>query len=150
VRELKREAPKEFEAVNSRWMRLDHALRMPKKPNGAKPVKLQWTAIEARLPAGQCFPVWQLAKLLGCHRQHIINLVEQGDLVAFDLRGPGSSRATLRIPRNSMIAFLEARQIIATAEKRATKQARIAIRPTTKSRRYARPADALLAVLRQS
>jgi len=56
------------------------------------------------------FAIWQLSKVLRCNRQHIVDLVEQGELVAFDLRGANSSRSCVRVPRASVIAFLEARQ----------------------------------------
>jgi hypothetical protein len=51
-------------------------------------------------------------------------LSEQGDLVAFDLRGVNSNRACVRIPRASVVSFLEARQIEATTGKRGDKHAR--------------------------
>jgi hypothetical protein len=88
---------------------------------------------------GEMFAVWQLSEILRCNRQHIIDLVEQGELVAFDLRGAGSSRATLRIPRDSVKSFL------ATTSKLRSKRARIS---PTSSRRYPQPADALMTILR--
>ncbi len=70
------------------------------------------------LPPGETFAVWQLAKLLWCHRNHLVHLIEEGELVAFDLRGKGSTRSTLRVPRGSIVSFLEKRQVIAIAEKK--------------------------------
>lgn len=34
------------------------------------------------LPPGETFAVWQLAKLLWCHRNHLVHLIEEGELVA--------------------------------------------------------------------
>ena len=43
--------------------------------------------------------------------------IESGELQgAIDLRGKNSSRSCVRIPRESVISFLEARQIIATTD----------------------------------
>jgi hypothetical protein len=103
------------------------------------------------LPPGESFPVRQLAKLLGCNHQRITELIEEGALDAFDLRVPGASRAWIRIPRASVIAFLEKRSSRAdvrqATSKRASKHARIS---PTRTRRYSAPADALMAILRSS
>jgi hypothetical protein len=57
--------------------------------------------------------VWQLAKILCCHRQHLVNLCESGAIkVAIDIRGKGSSRSTIRVPRAAVLEFLESRQVI--------------------------------------
>jgi len=63
------------------------------------------------LPQGESFAVWHLAKLLGCHRSHLVHLIEQGELQAFDLRGKCSSRSTMRVPRTEVISFLQKRQV---------------------------------------
>jgi hypothetical protein len=65
------------------------------------------------LPPGESFPVWLLAKHLHVHRTHIINLIDVGEIkCAVDLRGPGSSRSTIRVPRAAVISFLESRKIV--------------------------------------
>jgi len=64
------------------------------------------------LPAGESIAVYQLARHWHCDRGHIIHLVESGAIRAFDLRGEGSSRSTLRIPRAALVEFLEKRQVI--------------------------------------
>jgi hypothetical protein len=70
------------------------------------------TACADLLPAGESIAIWQLARHWHCHREHIIRLVESGAIRAFDLRGAGSSRSTLRIPRAALVEFLEKRQVI--------------------------------------
>jgi Helix-turn-helix domain len=68
------------------------------------------------LPAGESFPVWQLARLFHVDRQHLVNLIESGEIkVAIDLRGKTSSRSCIRVPRNSLIEFLQSRKVIASA-----------------------------------
>jgi hypothetical protein len=75
------------------------------------------------LPPGDTIAVWALAEALGVHRTHITNLLDQGEIkCAIDLRGKGSSRSTIRIPRSAILEFIEKRQVaIATiTDKRAT------------------------------
>jgi len=74
--------------------------------------------VTEHLPAGESFPVWQLAQMFHVHRTHLTNLIEQGELVAFDLRGKASSRSCVRVPRTSLVEFLARRQIVAAATKR--------------------------------
>jgi hypothetical protein len=74
--------------------------------------------VTEHLPAGESFPVWRLAQLFHIHRTHLTNLIEQGELVAFDLRGKNSSRSCVRVPRNSLVEFLAKRQILAAAGKK--------------------------------
>src|SRR5262249_32124695 len=64
----------------------------------------------AGLPEGQMFAIWQLSKVLRCKRQHIVDLVETSQLVALYLPGANNSRSCVRVPRASVIVFLEARQ----------------------------------------
>ncbi len=67
------------------------------------------------LPAGQqWFPIHKLAGYWGLTPQHIIDLVNEGRFT-FDNAGPvnfsgdpGKTRATTRIPRACVIAFLKA------------------------------------------
>jgi hypothetical protein len=75
--------------------------------------------VTEHLPAGESFPVWQLAQLFHVNRQHLINLIESGEIkIAFDFRGKSSSKSCIRVPRDSLIAFLEKRQVIAVTRKR--------------------------------
>jgi hypothetical protein len=77
-----------------------------------------WFVTE-HLPAGESFPVWQLAQMFHVDRKHLINLIESGEIkVAFDLRGKASSQSCIRVPRNSLLEFLEKRQVIVPAPKR--------------------------------
>jgi hypothetical protein len=69
--------------------------------------------VTEHLPPGESFAVWQLAKLLHCHRTHLVHLIESGELVAFDLRAKSASRSTMRVPRDSIVEFLQKRQVIA-------------------------------------
>ena len=95
------------------------------------------------LPPGEALPINVIARALGLHRYHILDLIDEGDLVAFDLRSPGACRACIRISRASVISFLEKRQ---ATGKRASKRPRIS---PTRTRAHPRPTDALLAILRQ-
>jgi len=74
--------------------------------------------VTEHLPAGESFPVWQLAQMFHVSKLHLSNLIEQGELAAFDLRGKASSRSCVRVPRNSLVEFLAKRQIVAAASKR--------------------------------
>jgi Helix-turn-helix domain len=59
-----------------------------------------------RMP-GQWWPLWKLAALLKVRREKLIELIDEGELVAYDLRGKDASRATIRIPPSAVIAWLE-------------------------------------------
>ena len=66
------------------------------------------------LPKGQMwFTVRQVAHYWGVSEQHVINLVNEGRFThpnfgPVNLAGvPGKTRATARIPRASLVAFLE-------------------------------------------
>jgi hypothetical protein len=68
------------------------------------------------LPAGESFPVHLLARILHVHRDHVIHLIDAGEIqCAVDLRGPGASRSTIRVPRAAVIEFLESRRILVVA-----------------------------------
>lgn len=63
-------------------------------------------------PKMDFFPVWFLAKLWHAHRQHIVNLIDSGELkVPVDLRNKASSRAMIRVPRASVVEFLTRRKV---------------------------------------
>ena len=64
------------------------------------------------LPPGESFPVHVLARALHVTRNHVVNLIDCGELkCAVDLRSPGASRSTIRVPRVAVVEFLEARII---------------------------------------
>jgi hypothetical protein len=63
------------------------------------------------LPPGESLPIHVVARALACHRKHLVNLIEAGDLEAYDLRGPHSSRSTIRVTRQTLIQWLESRKI---------------------------------------
>lgn len=48
----------------------------------------------------------EIAERLGVTAQHILDLVEEGELVAVDLAGKGASRRTVRIPVESYRTFI--------------------------------------------
>ena len=75
-----------------------------------------------RVP-GQWLPVWELARLLKVRREKLLELIDEGEIgCAYDLRGKGKSRATIRIPPAAVIAFLERTTIsTATARRRVLK-----------------------------
>ena len=65
------------------------------------------------LPPGESFPVHVLARVLQVHRDHVINLIDNGELkCAVDLRSPGASRSLIRVPRAAVVEFLQSRRII--------------------------------------
>ena len=73
---------------------------------------------ECHLPAGQqWFTVWQLARHWEVSVQHVIDLVSEGRFthdhvgpVDFSSE-PGKTRATTRIPRACILAFLQANKL---------------------------------------
>lgn len=64
------------------------------------------------LPPGAALPVHVIARALHCDDQHLVHLIESGELEAFDLRSPHSSRSTLRVTRTTLIEFLARRKIV--------------------------------------
>jgi hypothetical protein len=68
---------------------------------------------DAELPANRnFFPVWELAKSWHCSVQHIINLVESGELkVPVDLKGKSATKTMIRVPRASVVEFLNRRKV---------------------------------------
>ena len=68
---------------------------------------------DSELPAyARFFPVFLLAKIFRCHRQHVINLIESGDLkVPIDLRGPRATKSMWRAPRPAVVEFLNNRKV---------------------------------------
>jgi hypothetical protein len=67
---------------------------------------------EHQLPEGkEFFTVRQLATLWGVSLNHVSNLIDSGELeVSVDLRGLKSTKALLRVPRKSVVAFLNRRK----------------------------------------
>ena len=63
------------------------------------------------LPAGrEFFRISEVAEIWSCHGTHVMRLIECGALAAaVDLRLPGTSKAMVRIPRATLIEFLEKR-----------------------------------------
>ena len=62
------------------------------------------------LPPWDFFPIHYLAKRWHCSIQHIFNLIESGEIkVSTDLRNAAASRAMIRIPRKSVVEFLNRR-----------------------------------------
>jgi len=67
---------------------------------------------------GQCVALWELARLLKVRREKLLELIDEGEIeCAYDLRGKGASRATIRIPPAAVAEFLE-RTTISTAATR--------------------------------
>jgi excisionase family DNA binding protein len=56
------------------------------------------------------YTVRQTAELLGLQPRTIRDYVRAGELVAVDVGAPGAKRPTLRLPVESLRAFLEARR----------------------------------------
>ena len=62
------------------------------------------------LPAGmESFNVRWLARWFGTSHQHWINLIECGAIRATDLRSPGTSKSMHRVPRATLITYLNAK-----------------------------------------
>ena len=75
--------------------------------------------VSAYLPEGQSFPVHLLAKVLHVTRVHVVNLIDAGEIkCAVDLRGPGASRSTIRVPRAAVLEFLESRRIVVVSDEK--------------------------------
>ena len=56
--------------------------------------------------------MWRLAIIWQMSRDHIANLVADGDIeVSFDVRRRAASRYSVLIPRRSIVAFLERRKM---------------------------------------
>ena len=73
---------------------------------------------ERHLPAGQqWFSVWKLARHWDVSVQHVVDLINEGrfthdEIGPVDLScKPGKTRATTRIPRACVIAFLKSHQL---------------------------------------
>lgn len=83
------------------------------RPPQPQPVQPEFD-FDAGLPAGrQSFGAWELAGYWAVSVQHVINLVEAGEFgdAPVDLATkPGKSRATRRIPRAAVLAFLHRRK----------------------------------------
>jgi hypothetical protein len=63
-------------------------------------------------PKMEFFPVWFLGKLWHCSAQHVINLVDSGELkVPVDLKGKAASKTMIRVPRASVVEFLNRRKV---------------------------------------
>lgn len=77
-----------------------------RKPPPASPDEPEFD-FSHHLPAGmESFSVRFLAAWFRSSPQHWINLIDQGALKAADLRGPGTSKSMLRIPRAELIRYL--------------------------------------------
>ena len=68
---------------------------------------------EEELPRNmEFFPVWFLAKLWHATSNHVVNLIDSGELkVPVDLRNKASSRAMIRVPRACVVEFLNRRKV---------------------------------------
>jgi hypothetical protein len=66
---------------------------------------------DKELPPWNFFPIAWCANEWHCSPEHIVNLIETGELpVGVDLRGHKSSKMMIRIPRKSLVAFLNHRK----------------------------------------
>jgi len=69
--------------------------------------------VQMALPEGDSFPVHVLARFWHVHRQHVINLIDSGEIkCAIDLRGASGSRSTIRVPRWAAEEFVKSREIV--------------------------------------
>jgi len=59
------------------------------------------------LPAGmETFTIRFLSLWFRSSKQHWINLIESGHIAAVDLSTPGKSKSMMRVPRASLVKFL--------------------------------------------
>ena len=72
------------------------------------------------MPEGENIPVHVLARFLHVTRNHVINLIDSGEIkCAVDIRGASASRSTIRVPRWAVEDFLRSREIIIVRTHRA-------------------------------
>ncbi|MCX6994157.1 MAG: helix-turn-helix domain-containing protein [Kiritimatiellaeota bacterium] len=64
------------------------------------------------IPAKPSLRPDETANLLGCSEFHIRHLVEEGSLVAVDIRSAVCPKPSLRISRASLVAFIERRKTV--------------------------------------
>jgi len=70
----------------------------------------------AKKVSGQWLPLWELSRLLKVRREKLLELIDEGEIgCAYDLRGKGASRATVRIPPHAVIEFLQRAKISTAA-----------------------------------
>jgi excisionase family DNA binding protein len=53
-----------------------------------------------------------VAILLGCSKEHVRHLIEEGSLTAVDVRCVGTSRPAHRIVQASLVAFVQKRKTV--------------------------------------
>jgi excisionase family DNA binding protein len=76
-------------------------------------VKCYNVGVKKGLPAGESVAVYELARFLKVRREQVLEWIDEGELSpAYDLRGKGSSRSLIRIPRAAVVEFLESRPIV--------------------------------------
>lgn len=54
----------------------------------------------------------EVAMLLGCSKEHVRHLIEEGSLTAVDVRCVGTSRPAHRIVQASLVAFVQKRKTV--------------------------------------
>lgn len=57
----------------------------------------------------------EVASLMRCSTEHILNLYKDGELIAIDIARPGAKHRELRFPLNALVDFEHRRQQIATS-----------------------------------
>jgi len=82
---------------------------MPPRPTAPDALQPELD-FDNHLPSGmESFTVRFLAGWFRTSPQHWINLVDNGELLATDLRGPLASKSMIRIPRAELVRFLNSR-----------------------------------------
>lgn len=89
---------------------------MAKKVNGVAKQRGELPTAQIAFPGRSLLLISEVSKALKCTNQHVIDLVEEGQLVAVDIAGPVADpsqkpRRCLRIPVGSYDNFLHARTI---------------------------------------
>jgi len=68
--------------------------------------------VAEHLPNWESFPVNFVAKYLQIHRDHVMRLIELGEISpVLDLRAPNATRSYLRVPREALLDFLKTREL---------------------------------------
>ena len=66
--------------------------------------------VENIIPKVPFIRIQQLAKIVACSPQHVVHLIENGDIVVpAELQSSAPSKTAIRIPRESLINFMRER-----------------------------------------
>lgn len=62
-------------------------------------------------PDREKFRVWEVATILHCTQEHVIHLIEEGQLgPVVDIKTAGATRSSFVVPRPGLVKFLQERK----------------------------------------